>query len=217
MRRSFTFAFTEAGLAVLIGLRRSSGPCDSKFDLCVSVTPSILLVRFDGFKEAVDALPLGDDIIVSEYETGSVVRFHPASPDARTVIASGLEVPAGLAVYGGNLYVADRSGTLFQILDDGERLDPLRPVASGLAGPEGIAADEDGTLYVVEEDAGRVTQVDPETGAATLVADGLALHGVERKILEETTSVGFLAGIAVGNGSLYVSGYPESRVYRIER
>ena len=176
-----------------------------------------LVARFEGFKEAVDALPLGDDIIVSEYETGRVLRFHPASPDVRTVIASGLEEPAGLAVHGGDLYVADRSGTLFQILDDGERLDPPRPVASGLAGPEGIAADEDGTLYVVEEDAGRVTQVDPETGAATLVADGLALHGVERRILEETTSVGFLAGIAVGNGSLYVSGYPESRVYRIER
>ena len=115
-----------------------------------------LVARFEGFEKAVDALPLGDDIIVSEYETGSVVRFDPASPDARAVIASGLEEPAGLAVHGGDLYVADRSGTLFQILDDGESLDPPRPVASGLAGPEGIAADDNGTLYVVEEDAGRV-------------------------------------------------------------
>ena len=176
-----------------------------------------LVARFEGFEEAVDALPLGDDIIVSEYETGSVVRFDPASPDARTVIASGLEAPAGLAVHGGDLYVADRSGTLFQILDDGERLDPPRLVASGLAGPEGIAADEDGTLYVVEEDAGRVTRVDPETGAATLVADGLTLDGLEQKSIGETTSVGFLAGIAVGDGSLYVSSYPENRVYRIDR
>ena len=174
-----------------------------------------LVARFEGFEKAIDSLPLGDDIIVSEYETGSVVRFDPASPDARAVIASGLEEPAGLAVHGGDLYVADRSGTLFQILDDGESLDPPRPVASGLAGPEGIAAAENGTLYVVEEDAGRVTQVDPVTGAATPVVDGLTLHGVEQKI-GETTPVGFLAGIAVGDGSLYVSGYPENRVYRID-
>ena len=176
-----------------------------------------LVARFEGFEEAIDALPLGDDIIVSEYETGSVVRFSPASPDARTVLASGLEAPAGLAVHGGDLYVADRNGTLLQILDDGERIEPPRLVAGGLAGPEGITAGEDGALYVVEEDAGRVTQVDPETGAATLVADGLTLQSLEQKSIGGSTSVGFLAGIAVGDGSLYVSSYAENRVYRIDR
>ncbi len=101
-------------------------------------------------------------------------------------------------------------------LQVGSRLGHYDAVASGLAGPEGIAAAEDGTLYVVEEDAGRVTQVDPETGAATPVAEGLALRGMEQKAIGKTTSVGFLAGIAVGNGTLYVSGYPENRVYRID-
>ena len=176
-----------------------------------------LVDRFEGFEQAVDALVLGGDIIVSEYETGSVVRFNPASPDARTVLASGLEAPAGLAVHGGDLYVADRSGTLLQVLDDGERIEPPRLVADGLAGPEGIAAGEDGALYVVEEDAGRVTQVDPETGAATLVADGLTLQSLEQKSIGESTSVGFLSGVAVGDGSLYVSSYAENRVYRIDR
>jgi len=176
-----------------------------------------LVARFDGFEEAVDALPLDSDIIVSEYETGSVVRFDPESPDARTVVASGLEAPAGLATHGGSVYVADRSGTIFQILEDGEPLDPPRAVATGLAGPEGIAVDENGTLYVVEEDAGRVTQVDPATGTTTLVADGLILSGLEQKSIGETTAVGFLTGIAVGDGSLYVSSYPENRVYRIDR
>ena len=212
-----------AGLVADVGEAMSVHPYGTQLILSSPTTVRIwdpdgdrLVARFDGFKEAVDALPLGDDIIVSEYETGSVVRFHPSSPDDRTVIASGLEAPAGLAVHSGDLYVADRSGTLFQILDDGERLDPPHPVVSGLAGPEGIAADEDGTLYVVEEDAGRVTRVDPETGAATLVTDGLALDGLEQKSIGETTSVGFLAGIAVGDGSLYVSSYPENRVYRID-
>ena len=210
--------------AVRVGLVMSAHAHGAQLILSGPTTVSIwdpdgdrLVESFEGFQEAVDALPFGDDIIVSEYDTGSVVRFDPASPDVRTVIASGLDAPAGLAVHGGDLYVADRSGTLFQILDDGERLDPLRPVASGLAGPEGITADEDGALYVVEEDADRVIRVDPETGAATLVADGLALRGLEQKSVEKATSVGFLAGIVVGNGSLYVSGYPENRVYRIDQ
>jgi len=209
--------------ATSVGPVMSVHPHGSQLILSGPTTVSIwdpnddrLVARFEGFKEVVDALPFGDDIIVSEYETGRVLRFHPTSPGARTVIASGLEVPAGLAVYGDNLYVADRNGTLFQILDDGERLDPPYPMASGLAGPEGVTADEDGALYVVEEDADRLIRVDPETGTVTLVADGLALNGVEQKSIEKATSVGFLAGVAIGSGSLYVSGYPDSRVYRID-
>ena len=207
-----------------VGEALSAHPYGAQLILSGATTVSIwdpdgdrLVARFEGFEQAIDALVLGDDIIVSEYETGSVVRFNPASPDARTVLASGLEAPAGLAVHGGDLYVADRSGTLLQILDDGERIEPPRVVASGLAAPEGIAAGEDGALYVVEEDAGRVTQVDPETGAATLVADGLTLQSLEQKSIGGSTSVGFLAGIAVGDGSLYVSSYAENRVYRIDR
>ena len=176
-----------------------------------------LVERFEGFEEAVDALPLDGDIVVSEYETGSVLRFDPAAPDDRTVLASGLEAPAGLASHGGDLYVADRSGTLLQVLDDGERVDPPRVVADGLAAPEGIAAGDDGMLYVVEQEGGRVTRVDPETGAATPIADGLVLDSLEQKSIGGSTSVGFLSGIAVGNGSLYVSSYAENRVYRIDR
>ena len=175
-----------------------------------------LVARFDGFEEALDALALGDDIVVSEYMTGSVLRFDPAAPDDRTVLASGLEAPAGLAAHGGDLYVADRSGTILQVLDDGERSDPPRVVADGLAGPEGIAAGEDGTLYVVEQEGGRVTQVDPDTGAATPIADGLVLDSLEQKSIGASTSVGFLSGIAVGDGSLYVSSYAGNRVYRID-
>jgi hypothetical protein len=59
--------------------------------------------------------------------------------------------------------------------------------------------------------------VDPETGTVTLVADGLALRGLEQKSVQQVTPVGYLAGIAVGNGSLYVSGYPDNRVYRIDQ
>ena len=176
-----------------------------------------LVQRFEGFEETSDVLALGDDIIVSEYETGSVLRFNPAAPDDRAVLASGLDEPAGLAAHGDDLFVADRSGSLLQVLNDGERLDPPRVVADGLAGPEGIAAGEDGALYVVEQEAGRVTQVDPETGAATPIAEGLRLDSLEQKSIGVTTAVGFLSDVTVGDGSLYVSSYAENRVYRIDR
>ena len=176
-----------------------------------------LVQRFEGFEETSDVLALGDDIIVSEYETGSVLRFNPAAPDDRAVLTSGLDEPAGLAAHGDDLYVADRSGSLLQVLNDGERLDPPRVVAEGLAGPEGIAAGEDGALYVVEQEAGRVTQVDPETGAATPIAEGLRLDSLEQKSIGVTTAVGFLSDVTVGDGSLFVSSYAENRVYRIDR
>ena len=175
-----------------------------------------VVARVEGFDQAIDALAHGDHVVVSEYGTGSVVRFDPDSPDDRTVLAVGLSAPAGLAAHGGDLYVADRNGTVLQLLDDGQTLAPPREVASGLAGPEGIAADE-GAIYVVEVEAGQVTRLDRESGAATVVVDGLALSGPERRALGGATSVGELAGIAVGDGALFVSGYRDNRVYRIER
>ena len=174
-----------------------------------------VVARVEGFNEAVDALAYGDDILVSEYGSGSVLRLDPDAPDSRTAVASGIAEPAGLAVHGGDVYLADRSGTVLQILDDGETLSPPRPVAIGLSAPEGIAAADDGSLYVVEVEGGRVTRVDAESGAATAVADGLALSGPERRALGGTTSVGELAGIAVGDGVLFVSAYRDNRVYRI--
>ena len=175
-----------------------------------------VVARVEGFEEAIDALAYGDDIVVSEYGTGSVVRFDPDSPEDRTVVASGLSEPAGLAVRGGDLYVADRSGTVLQVLDDGAVLETPRAVATGLSGPEGIAMGDDGSLYVVEVEARRVARVDVESGATTAVVDGLALSGPERRALGGTTSVGELAGIAAGDGALFVSAYRDNRVYRID-
>ena len=131
-------------------------------------------------------------------------------------VASGLEQPAGLAFHGGDLYVADRTGTVFRILDDGQTLDAPHPVATGLGGPEGIAAGEDGSLFVVEVDAERVSWINPEDGTTSVVADGLNLSGLEREAISEATAIGYLSGIAVGDGSLFVSAYPDNLVYRID-
>ncbi len=176
-----------------------------------------VVARVEGFQNAIDALAHGDDLFVSEYGTGSVVRLDPDSPDDRTVVASGLSEPAGLAAGDGDLYVADRSGSVLQILDDGAVLATPRPVATGLSGPEGIAVADDGSLYVVEVEGGRVTRLDAASGAATAVVGGLALSGPEPRALGGATSVGELAGIAVGDGVIFVSAYRDNRVYRIEQ
>ena len=175
-----------------------------------------LVARVEGFEEVVDALALGEDIIVTEYGTGSVVRVNPNAPDARTTLADGLEQPAGIAAHGGDVYVTDRTGSVLQVLDDGEPLAAPRQVAAGLAGPEGIAAGADGALYVVEVEAGRVVWVNPESGDTVVVADGIELSGPENRALGPSTAIGALSGIAVGDGVLYVSAYRDNRVYRIE-
>ena len=90
-------------------------------------------------------------------------------------------------------------------------------MASRSIRPVRIATDDDGRLYVVEEDAGRVVQIDPASGTTAAVAEGLALQSLEQKSIGESTAVGFLSGIAVGNGNLYVSSYAENLVYRIDR
>jgi hypothetical protein len=46
-------------------------------------------------------------------------------------------------------------------------------LVSGLEGASGSAVGPDGALYVTEGAAGRLTRVDPETGALTTVASGL--------------------------------------------
>jgi hypothetical protein len=46
-------------------------------------------------------------------------------------------------------------------------------IASGLEGASGSAIGPDGALYVTEGAAGRITRIDPQTGAKTTVASGL--------------------------------------------
>ena len=68
-------------------------------------------------------------------------------------------------------------GSLLATLLDGklERVvgEDHRTVAEGLGGPVSLAAGPDGSVYVCEAVAGRVSRVDLASGARTTVADGL--------------------------------------------
>ena len=52
---------------------------------------------------------------------------------------------------------------------------PEHPLVSGWRGPQGSTIGPDGDLYVTEAVAGRVSRVDPQTGAVTPFATGLPI------------------------------------------
>ena len=115
-------------------------------------------------------------------------------------------MPVGLAANGGDLWVTDYAqGKVFQIPSS-------VPVASELDGPEGLAYyPADGSLLVVEANAGRLSKIDPTTGEKIILADGLELGNVF------VPGVPLIDGVAVGpSGTIYVTSNKANVLYRIE-
>jgi len=163
------------------------------------------------FAVPVNAIRFGDDLVVAELGTGSVVRQTPGG--VRSTIADGLIVPSGLAATNDDLWVTDwASGIVWRIITDGT---PTKvPVKTGLANPEGIAVDHDGSLLVVESGAGRLIRILP-TGEKAVLADGLDLGMAGG---DGTTPAYAFSGVAVGpSGAIYVTGDRTSVVWRFER
>ncbi|UCF69366.1 MAG: hypothetical protein JSV80_08870, partial [Acidobacteriota bacterium] len=97
------------------------------------------------FPYPANAIPFAGDVAVSSPYFGAVVRMSD-----HAVLGSGLYLPSGLAATDDDLWVADWwTGVIWQIVQDGEVLDPKRFVAFGLSQPEGLALDLDGSLLVV--------------------------------------------------------------------
>jgi sugar lactone lactonase YvrE len=162
-----------------------------------------------------DAIRFEGDLVVTELVTASVVRITGPNESDRLTLASGLGVPAGLAASDGNLWVADHvDGTILQLVAGGEVLSDPRPVAADLQGPEGLAASDEGVLYVVEAGAGRLSRVDVATGEVSTVADGLALGAPGVPGMPPTW---IFNGVAIAeSGTIYVTGDVENVVYRIQ-
>jgi WD40 repeat protein len=173
-----------------------------------------LIARFEGFRQPIDALPFQGDIVVTESASGSVVRFNPSMPEQRTLLASGLQEPAGLTSTGENVYTTDRSaGQILLIVENGHVLQPPRAVVNGLEGPEGLAIDEEGRILVVEAEAGLVSRIDLQTGSKSILAENLEIHV---KSQEGFPSTMFFNGIVVSKGRVFVTGDKASVLYRID-
>jgi sugar lactone lactonase YvrE len=157
-----------------------------------------------------NAIRFQGDLLVAELMTGQVVRLNPAG----NILVGQFYLPTGMAASADDLWVADfAAGIIYAVVVDGVTLAQPTPVASGLAGPEGVALDQDGNLLVVETVAGRLSKVDLATGVVNVVAEGLLFH----QPLPTDPPIGFFNGVAVGpSGTIYVTGDQNNVLYSIK-
>jgi sugar lactone lactonase YvrE len=157
----------------------------------------------------VHAIRFQGSIVATDGITGMVVRREQ---DAWVPLSGPGGGKMGLATDGANLWVADYpAGTIFRVTPTG-----LVPVATGLAGPEGLAFyPPDGSLLVVESDARRLSKIDPATGEVVMLAEGLEL-GNHLGAMFGAGSDLMIDGVAVGqSGAIYVTGNTTNVLYRI--
>jgi sugar lactone lactonase YvrE len=164
------------------------------------------------FAVPLNAIRFQGDLVVAELGSNSVVS---ASAEGRVTLGEGLGVPAGLAASDDDLWVSDwATGSVLQIVADGEPLQEPILIATGLAFPEGLALAADGTLLVVETGGGRLARIDTTTGEISTVADGLEL-GAEA--VPGYPPTWMFNGVAVGpSGGIYVTGDVANVLYRLE-
>jgi sugar lactone lactonase YvrE len=201
----FTVAPDDANLVVTSWLQGAVQVWDPESDTVVE--------RYEDFAAPLNAIRFQGDLVVAEWATGRVVR-QDADTGERTTLTQGLVVPAGLAATDDDLWVGDRaSGGVWRIVADSEVLASPALVAGGLVQPEGLAVDRDGSLLVVESGLGRLTRVDPATGATRPVASGL---GLGAPAVPGTPPTWIFNGVAVGaTGEIYVTGDIANVVYRL--
>ena len=155
----------------------------------------------------IDAVQIDNEIIVSDFALGGVVYASSGASIKKLGAAS------GLATDGETLWAADQaSGDIWEIeFDNGSTTETL--VATGLAGPEGLALDNEGRLLVVEALASRLSRIDLATGEVTLIVEGLELYGPG---LGTPPTWGF-DGVAVGQrGDIYISGTLNNVIHKIQ-
>jgi sugar lactone lactonase YvrE len=182
------------------------------FNLLQIIDPVTLQIKgfFFDFNLPINTVAFGNDLAVAELATGNVVRASD-----RAVLISGLELPAGMAADGDNLWVGDwDTGTIYKAVEDGVILDPPTVVAAGLKQPEGMTVDDDGCLLVVETGEKRLIRIEQD-GWIETIADDLA---VGLPASPGVIPFNFaLSGVAVSkNGQIYVAGDIDNVIYRID-
>lgn len=175
------------------------------------VTGDVIETHYD-FAVPLNAIRFAGDLVVAELGTGQVVHAGPAG---RVTLAQ-LAVPSGLAATAGDLWAADWAmGMVFQLVADGAALPRPVPVARGLAHPEGLAVLQDGRLVVVESGLGRVSLIEPATGAVIPFFESPTLGVSDIPGVPPTI---FFNGVAVGaTGAVYVSDDGAGVLYRIDQ
>jgi sugar lactone lactonase YvrE len=140
-----------------------------------------------------------------------VVRQTPDGE--RSTIAEGLMVPSGLTATDDDLWVTDwGSGSVWRVVTHGEA--SMTGVTAGLANPEGLVVEADGSLLVMEAAIGRLSRILP-TGETETVAEGLPTGAAAHP----ATPPGWaFSGVAVcPSGTIYVTSDRDSAVWRVSQ
>lgn len=160
-----------------------------------------------------DAVVLDDNsLLVAELGTGNLVKASGKGGATRTVLASGLIAPVGLAMAGSDVvYVTEAgAGRVSRVdLASGART----VIVEGLSMPEGIAVAPGGHLVVAEVGARRVIAVEADTGEVAVLAGGLPIG---LSAAEGTPPSYVPTGVAVGRGgAVYLTSDIENAIYRL--
>jgi sugar lactone lactonase YvrE len=162
-----------------------------------------------------NAIRFQGDIVVAELGTKPprVARISATDPTQRTTLAE-MGVPVGLTATAQDLWATDwAAGTVVQIVKGGQQVTPPAVVASGLKGPEGLAVAPDGSLLVVEGQAGKLSRIAMPGGTISTVAEGLEVGAAGPPTMPPVWT---LDGVTVGpSGAIYVGGDKANVVYRI--
>jgi sugar lactone lactonase YvrE len=172
-----------------------------------------LVAKGFGFPWMVREGPPGH-LLVSDQALGAVFDVDVATGGV-TPVVQGLRSPSGLAfdAASGVLYVSDTGGG--RVLGVNLSMPAPAPflVATGLAGPEGVALDRDGRVLVVEGDTGRLFRVD-SGGRRRTVASGLPTRtvGIGLPLLNYSSDV-----LVRRDGAIVVSGDADGSLIELTR
>ena len=173
-----------------------------------------VIVGYDDFNVPINAIGFQGEIVVAELGTGSVVQTQN---DERITLVSDMVVPSGLLASNDSLWVGDwATGTIWQIVADGELLTEPVAIVTDLAFPEGLALNTDGNMLVVETGTQSLLSVNLESGEISTVAIDLDL-GVPAPLEDAVPTWSFNDVTVSSDGKIYVSGDIANVIYTIER
>jgi sugar lactone lactonase YvrE len=126
-------------------------------------------------------------------------------------VFASLNEPVALVLDGGRLYIADQSNNRIRMLDlesgmittvagtgdSGYNGEGMPAVESALAGPSGLAIDQEGNLYIADTFNGRIRMIERNTGILSTVAGDGAEFRYERGVNEQSQALARPYGIAM--------------------
>ncbi|MBA6418843.1 DUF6923 family protein [Pseudomonas sp. 5Ae-yellow] len=166
-----------------------------------------------GLKAPSGAVELSNgDIVVSEMESGKLLRLSGESLDQQQVLSEGLQGPVQMILgHDGMIYLTEIAGFL-------TRVDPatgkLERLVSDLQLPEGLSETADGKFVVAESAAHRLLLVDPATGTKSVLASELPIGFPAGPGMPPT---GIPTGVAVAaDGTIFFSSDIDNGLYRLQ-